>query len=67
MTPVESMPRALQLVSALSPLRYYAESLPAIRLKGAGLDLLWPRLLAILGLGAVLFGLSAMLFRRRLA
>ena len=67
MTPVESRPRALQLVSALSPLRYYAESLPAICLKGAGLDLLWPKLLVILGLGSVLFGLSAVLFRRRLA
>ena len=61
------MPRAPQVVSALSPLRYYTESLPAICLKGAGLDLLWPKLLVILGLGAVLFGLSAMLFRRWLA
>lgn len=66
MTPVESMPRPLQLVSALSPLRYYARSLPAIALKGAGLSALWPDLLAILGLGSVLFGLSAVLFRRRL-
>jgi ABC-2 type transport system permease protein len=66
MTPVESMPRALQLVSALSPLRYFAESLPAICLKGAGLAVLWPKLAAILGLGAALFILSGLVFRRRL-
>lgn len=67
MTPVESMPRPLQLVSALSPLRYFMESLPAICLKGAGLLLLWPKLLTILGLGSVLYLSSALIFRRRLA
>ena len=67
MTPIESMPAALRAVSRLSPMRYYAESLPAIVLKGAGLDLLWPQLLWLLALGAALFALAAVVFRRRLA
>lgn len=67
MTPVESMPAIFRTVSLLSPLRYYTESLPAIFLKGVGLGVLWPKLLVMLGLGSVLFGLSAVLFRRRLA
>jgi ABC-2 type transport system permease protein len=65
-TPVESMPRVFRALSLVSPLRYYAESLPAIFLKGAGLGVLWPKLLVMLGVGGVLFGLSALLFRRRL-
>ena len=65
-TPVENMPSVLQGAARLSPMRYYVESLPAIVLKGAGLDLLWPSLLWLLGLGAALFTLASILFRRRL-
>jgi len=67
MTPIESMPRALQTFSRISPMRYYVESLPAICLKGVGLEILWPQLLWLLGLGTVLFTVAALLFRRRMA
>lgn len=67
MTPIESMPRALQALSRISPMRYYVESLPAIVLKGAGLDILWPQLLWLLALGATLFAIAVLLFRRRMA
>lgn len=66
-TPVESMPGVFQALSLVSPLRYYAESLPAIFLKGVGLEVLWPKLLVMLAIGTVLYALSAVLFRRRLA
>lgn len=66
MTPVENMPPALQAAARLSPMRYYVESLPAIVLKGAGIDLLWKQLLWLLGLGAALFALASVVFRRRL-
>lgn len=66
MTPVENMPPALQAAARLSPMRYYVESLPAIVLKGAGIELLWKQLLWLLGLGAVLFALASVVFRRRL-
>ena len=67
MTPVESMPSFMQAISRVSPMRYYVRSLPAIALKGAGLDLLWPELLWMLGIGAALFALAATVFRRRVA
>lgn len=67
MTPIESMPAPLRAASRLSPMRYYVESLPAIALKGAGLDVLWSQFLWLIGLAAVLFALSATRFRRGLA
>lgn len=67
MTPIESMPKALQALSRISPVRYYIESLPAICLKGAGFDMLWPQLLWLVGLGTTLFAMATLLFRRRLA
>jgi ABC-2 type transport system permease protein len=67
MTPIESMPAALQQFSRASPLRYYMDALLGVFLKGVGLETLWPQLLWMLGIGSVLFFGSALLFRRRLA
>jgi ABC-2 type transport system permease protein len=66
-TPVESMPPALQVLSQLSPLRHYTEALLGIFLKGTGFATLWPHLVAMLGLGGGLFALGAVLFQRRLS
>ena len=64
--PLESMPKALQYAAQLSPLRHYMEVVLSLFLKGVGLDILWPRLLALLGLGTVLLGLGVARFRRQL-
>ncbi|NQD37968.1 ABC transporter permease [Permianibacter sp. IMCC34836] len=64
-TPIESMPTALQHLSLLSPLRYYMDMLLAIFLKGAGWRELWPQTIALLALGGSLFTLSLWQFRRR--
>ena len=37
------MPRAIQLVTYVIPLRYYAEIIRGVFLRGSGLDVLWPR------------------------
>lgn len=66
MTPIESMPSAVQLLTRLSPVRYYMEALQGVFLKGVGLDVLWPQVLWMLALGLVLFSGSALFFRRRL-
>ena len=57
--PVESMPRPIQLLSLLSPLRYYLEIGLGVFLKGVGMDVLWPQAVAMgaLGLGMLALGL----------
>ncbi len=66
MTPIESMPPLLQMLSRLSPVRYYMEATLGVFLKGTGLETLWPQFVWMLGLGAVLVAVSVTFFRRRL-
>lgn len=67
LVPLESMPRWLQYLAELSPLRHYMESLLGLFLKGVGLDLLWPRLAATALIGATLLTVAVSRLRRRLA
>ncbi|GMQ90580.1 MAG: hypothetical protein BMS9Abin10_0975 [Gammaproteobacteria bacterium] len=67
LVPVESMPEALQVLSLLSPLRYYMDVIPNVFLKGGGLAELWPQALALIVIGVVLFGVAAVAFRRTLS
>lgn len=64
--PVESMPRPIQLLSLLSPLRYYLEIGLGIFLKGVGLETLWPQALAMGSLGVAVFAVGIWRFRTRL-
>lgn len=66
MVPVESMPRAIHLLSFLSPLTYYMEISIGIFLKGVGMQALWPQPLAMGGLGVGIFGLGLCRFGRHL-
>ena len=50
--PIENMPRVIQLVTYLIPLRYFLVIVRGIFLKGIGLDLLWPQALALASWGA---------------
>lgn len=64
LVPVESMPRVLQIVSLVSPLRHYIEVILAVFLKGAGFADLWQQTLALLAIGTVLFTSAVFAFRR---
>ncbi len=64
-TPPEAMPPGLRAVMPVSPLYYYIELGYGILLKGAGLSILWDRLLGLSALGAVLFSFGAWRFRRQ--
>lgn len=66
MTPIESMPPALQNLSLLSPLRYYFEILLGVFLKGAGWAELWPQALALLGIGVPMYIAALLTFRLRI-
>lgn len=65
LAPVESMPKALQVLSLASPLRHYMDVILGVFLKGAGLAELWPQTLALAAIGAPLFFAAAIIFRLR--
>ena len=46
--PIANMPKAIQLVTYVNPLRYFLVIIRDIFLKGAGLNVLWPELTALL-------------------
>jgi ABC-2 type transport system permease protein len=63
--PMEAMPTGVRHLMALSPLRYYIDIANGILLKGAGLNILWDSVLAMVALGAALFGFGLWRFRRQ--
>lgn len=63
-TPMEAMPPALQLITYLSPLKYYLNIAYNILLKGAGWNNLWDHFVGLIILGSLLFGFCAFKFRR---
>jgi ABC-2 type transport system permease protein len=64
--PVEFMPRAVQAASYLMPNRHYTAIVRAIMLKGAGPGDLWPQVVALGVLGAILYTVAAVRLRKRL-
>ena len=64
--PIENMPRAIQYVTYAIPVRYYAEILRGIFLRGSGIDVLWPQALALLVMGISIMTVAALRFRKRL-
>ncbi len=67
MVPISNMPPALQWMTYLSPLRYYVEAILGIFLKGVGLRILWPQVIALAAYGLILLSLSTLRFRKSLA
>lgn len=65
--PLENMPTALQWVSYLVPARYLVHALRGALLKGNGLDVLWPDLLAQVTFAILVLALATWRFPRRLA
>jgi ABC-2 type transport system permease protein len=65
--PIENMPRVIQLLTYLIPLRYFLVMVRGIFLKGVGLAVLWDQVLILLGLGVIIFILSVLRFHKKLA
>jgi ABC-2 type transport system permease protein len=66
MFPIANMPEAIQWLTYVNPLRYYLVIVRGIFLKGSGPAVLWPQMLALAGLGAAVFAVSTLRFRKRL-
>lgn len=64
--PVEGMPQVLQWLANFIPAHHWLTILRGILLKGTGLDVLWPNVLALAGLGLVIGTFSLRFVRRAL-
>jgi ABC-2 type transport system permease protein len=62
--PVESMPPVLQFISNFIPAYHWLAIVRGVMLKGVGLDVLWPHVLALIALGLAI-GTVAVRFVRR--
>lgn len=66
-TPRESMPEFVQNVMEITPTTHFIKLSQAILYRGAGLDVVWPQFLAIILIGAILFGFSLSRFRNTIS
>ena len=64
--PLQNMPAVVQWLTYLNPLRYFIEIVRGLFLKGVGMPVLWPQVLALAIYGTAVVGLSAARFRKRL-
>lgn len=64
--PIASMPLVMQWLTYLNPLRYLLVVLRGTFLKGVGLTVLWPQLLALAVIGATVLSVSVFRFRKSL-
>jgi ABC-2 type transport system permease protein len=65
--PIENMPAAIQPITYLIPLRYFIIIVRGIFLKGVGVAVLWPQILALLAWGLIIVGLAVARSRKTLA
>ena len=63
-TPRESMPLFVQDIMLVAPTTYFVRLAQGTLYRGAGLETVWPDLLAIIAIGAVFFALALQRFRR---
>lgn len=66
-TPIESMPEFLRIVLNISPATHFVAFSQAVLYRGAGLDIVWPQMTAIAGIGALFFAMSLLRFRAAIA
>jgi ABC-2 type transport system permease protein len=65
-TPLEAMPAWMQPLTEINPVRHFATVARSIMLKGAGVEVLYLHLLALLGFAVLLVGISVWRFRKQL-
>ncbi|MEG7359307.1 ABC transporter permease [Pseudomonas citronellolis] len=66
-TPRESMPELVQNIMLFAPTTHFVSLAQAILFRGAGLAIVWPQLLAIIGIGAAFFCGALWRFRRTIS
>jgi ABC-2 type transport system permease protein len=64
--PLEAMPKFLQWVSYIVPLRYYLVIIRALLIKGVGAGAIWSEIVALAAFGVVIMTAASVRFRKRL-
>jgi len=65
-TPIEAMPNWLQPLTLLNPIRHFATIARGVMLKGTGIEVLYPNLLALTAFYILMVGISSWRFRQQL-
>ena len=63
-TPRESMPEIIQTIMYAAPNTHFVILAQAVLFRGAGLDVVWPQLVALTAIGLILFAFSLWRFRK---
>ena len=66
LTPIEAMPRWMQPLTLLNPIRHFSVIARGVLLKGSGFEALWPNFLALALITSILLALSVWRFRKQL-
>ncbi|MDG2515959.1 MULTISPECIES: ABC transporter permease [Sphingomonadaceae] len=66
-TPRESMPEFVQNVMLVAPTTHFVQLGQAILFRGAGIDVVWPQMLAVTAIGTVFFVIALRRFRKTIA
>jgi ABC-2 type transport system permease protein len=64
--PISTMPQWMQYITYALPLRYFLVVLRGTYLKGVGMDILWPQMAAMAGLGVALLTAAILRFHKAL-
>lgn len=64
--PIQNMPEPVQYLTLVNPVRYFMEICRGVFLKGSGVDVLWPQLIALAVFGVAVLLSSALRFHKRL-
>lgn len=67
MFPIANMPPVIQWLTYLNPLRYFLVIIRGIFLKGVGLHILWPQMVALAVMGIITLWLASRRFHKTLA
>jgi ABC-2 type transport system permease protein len=65
--PIDNMPRVVQWLDVVNPRAYFLVIVRGIFLKGVGIDVLWPQMLAMAIIGAIAILLAAKRFQKTAA
>ena len=67
MFPIANMPEVVQAFTYLNPLRYFLIIIRGIFLKGVGVAILWPQILALFALGSLVLTMAVRRFHKNIA